>query len=145
MSTCYQDGQFPYIQYNFISVNIRVTCITQSRYSIVAGATHSTGYLGGIGYLTCPEKHLCQSQICTISWIRGVADKDKIIARQKFVIKDKIKKTKFAYSDRYHLDRASNLAIHNLTLDDAGNYTCIRNYNDNWVVQLDVLGKHGFS
>ena len=134
-------GQFPYILNNFISVKIHITCIAPCCYPTVAGATHSTGYLGGIAHLTCPEKRPCQTEVCRIGWIRGVDKKDKFIARNTFFHKNKIIKANFTYEDRYHLDMLGNLSIYDLVLNDAGNYTCIRTNNEDLVVQLDVVGK----
>ena len=70
-----------------------------------------------------------------------MADLNKFIVRKTFFNKNRTVKANFTIDDRYHLDRLGNLSIHNLTLNDAGNYTCVRINNDNLVVQVVVAGK----
>ena len=45
------------------------------------------------------------------------------------------------YLNRFYLDRAGTLTIHNLTLWDAGNYTCHRTGKKDLVVTLNMIGK----
>ena len=77
-----------------------------------------------------------------MSWLK-LTNKETKIASQTFV-KNKNKtlvKTYNTYSNQFYLDRTGSLHIYNLTLNDAGNYTCIRNNNGNLTVGLDVFGE----
>ena len=120
-----------------------IKIIAQCRCPLVAGAAHSMGYLDGIGSLTCPVKIPCQTTVCRVSWSK-ITDKETIIARQTIVKNNNAFSVKkhFIKNNRLNLDQTGRLTIHNLTRNDAGNYTCIRSNNDLLVVQLDVVGEY---
>ena len=97
-----------------------------------------TEYLGDMGRLPCPEKRPCQSAICKVEWYKGTNE-------TAVAIHTNFKRTNITKNNtndgRFYLDRKGTLIIRNLTLGDSGYYTCERTDEDDFALQLDVVGK----